>query len=264
MNAQPVENTTALQQKSGELVVKVLEFRVTDQASLEEAGRFAKALAELQSQINSSFDPIIEAAHKAHKAALVARHSHLEPLARAEGHLKSQSRAYLLAEQEKARLAALERQRDEEARQKQLREAEEKAQQEEFRLKAEADRKQRESEELLRQAEEAERQGKADEAAKLLEQAVRAVPEPVAPIRVVTPPAFTPPPAPPLPPPVTKVAGLGSRKVWRWRITNKLLVPREYLAINETLLNALSKSLKQPDAIPGIEFYPDIEMRRSS
>jgi len=242
-----IPTDTALEQQTNRIAAIAKAFRVTDASTMEEAGKLTGAIVSLQTQVKETFDPVVEAAHKLHKAAIGARSKHLDPLIAAETHLKLEGRKYFLAQEQKRR--------EEEDRRRRLAEQ---ANLEQERQKAEAESKQRESDELLRKAAEAEQQGKVEAAEALLEQAVEAAPPPVMPALR----APTPAPAP-LPPIQTKVEGLGSRKVWKWRCSNLDQVPRAYLMLNEKLLNSLATSTKGSQQIPGIEFYQDVEMRRA-
>lgn len=49
-------------------------------------------------------------------------------------------------------------------------------------------------------------------------------------------------------------AATGGRKVWKWRLINKMEVPLEYMIPDEKLLNSLAG---QGRVVPGIEFYQD-------
>lgn len=235
----------ALEQQTTRIAEIAKVFRVTDAATMEEAGKLTSAIVSLQTQVKETFDPVVEAAHKLHKTALLSRSKHLDPLIAAETHLKAEGRKYFVAQEQKRR--------EEEERQRKLAEQ---ARLEVERQKAEAERKQRESDELLRKAAEAEQQGKLETAETLLAKAVEAAPPPVT-------PALRAPAPIPLPPIQTKVEGLGSRKVWKWRCADLDQVPRPYLMLNEKLLNSLATSTKGSQQIPGIEFYQDVEMRRA-
>ena len=266
-------NAVAIQEKTNQLQVAVLSFKIVDRATLEEAGRFSKALAELDKEIHSSFDPIIDSAHSLHKTSIAQRNIHLEPIQKCITHLKDQGRDFMLAEQrrereeqerqERERIEAERKQREAQAKieleQRQAEEARLKAQQEADRLLEEAAEKERQSE-LANGEEQAKLKAESDA---LLSKAVEATPDP----KKFEPMPLPPPPALKLAPPapaIKSVPGLGSRKVWKWRITDKTLIPREYLTVNEIVLNALAKTAKtHPEQIPGIEFYEDLEMRRS-
>jgi len=266
-------NAVAIQEKTNQLQVAVLSFKIVDRATLEEAGRFSKALAELDKEIHSSFDPIIDSAHSLHKTSIAQRNIHLEPIQKCITHLKDQGRDFMLAEQrrerqeqerqERERIEAERKQREAQAKieleQRQAEEARLKAQQEADRLLNEAAEKERQAE-LAKGEEQAKLKAESDA---LLSKAVEATPAPVNYADTIVP---LPPPVQPLrivPPAIKSVPGLGSRKVWKWRVTNKASIPREYLTVNETILNALTRMSRKPDDIAGIEFYEDLEMRRS-
>jgi len=52
-----------------------------------------------------------------------------------------------------------------------------------------------------------------------------------------------------------KVAGISKMKVWKYRIVDESLIPREYLIPNEKMLTQIAKSTKGALKIPGVEFY---------
>ncbi len=66
-----------------------------------------------------------------------------------------------------------------------------------------------------------------------------------------------------IPPPVLapaeppKVQGLGSRKVWKFRIVKADLIPREYLVPDETKIGGVVRALKDKTNIPGVEAYAE-------
>lgn len=53
------------------------------------------------------------------------------------------------------------------------------------------------------------------------------------------------------------VKGIHTRDDWRARVTDHLLVPREYLIPDEKKLDRLAKAIKGPSNIPGVEFYAE-------
>ncbi len=53
---------------------------------------------------------------------------------------------------------------------------------------------------------------------------------------------------------VPKCAGTAMREVWRAEVVDKNLVPREYLVVNQTVLDALAKATKGEMEIPGVKF----------
>ena len=53
----------------------------------------------------------------------------------------------------------------------------------------------------------------------------------------------------------TKAQGISSRAVWRWRVVDAAAVPREYLCVDATKVDAVVKSQQDGARIPGIEVY---------
>ncbi len=111
---------------------------------------------------------------------------------------------------------------------------------EEDRLRREAEKA--EEDRRLQAAIEAEQAGEKEEAAAVLEE-----------------PLYVPPPI--VEKTVPKQAGLAMTTTWRWRLKDINLVPRQFLNINETVLNAHVKNLKDRSNVPGIEVYPESSMR---
>lgn len=56
-----------------------------------------------------------------------------------------------------------------------------------------------------------------------------------------------------------KAAGISSRKIWRYRITDANAIPHQYTIPNEVLIAAIAKGFKDTAtlSIPGVEFYQD-------
>lgn len=75
---------------------------VVDAATCEAAGELLRDIKTLREEIAASTDPVIEAAHKAHKAALAQRKQLEAPLVQAEGTIKGRLAAYV-TEQERLR-----------------------------------------------------------------------------------------------------------------------------------------------------------------
>jgi hypothetical protein len=86
------------------------------------AGELLRTIKGLRGEVDQSFDPIIQKAHEAHREAIAQKRKIEAPLAEAEGILKPRIAAYL-NEQERIRREEelrLQRQAEEEARQRQL------------------------------------------------------------------------------------------------------------------------------------------------
>ena len=54
-----------------------------------------------------------------------------------------------------------------------------------------------------------------------------------------------------------KAAGVSFREIWRFRIENLSIVPREYLMLDEKKVGAIVKAMKAQTAIPGIQAYSE-------
>jgi colicin import membrane protein len=99
---------------------------VTDAATFETAGGLLRDIKTLRKEIAESCDPVVKAAHEAHKKAVKQKKDLEAPLLKAEKIIKDRMGEYAEAEErrrreEEARLAAEARAQEEEAR---LREAE--------------------------------------------------------------------------------------------------------------------------------------------
>lgn len=51
--------------------------------------------------------------------------------------------------------------------------------------------------------------------------------------------------------------GVSYREVWKFRITNVNIIPREYLAVDEQKIGGVVRSLKENASIPGVEVYSE-------
>jgi len=103
----------------------------------------------------------------------------------------------------------------------------------------------RERERLTKQAEEARQKGREDRAQTLEDRAVSTV-------------AAPPPPAAP------KVAGVQTRTVWRFRITDPAKVPDKYKIVDEKRIGGVVRALKGDTEIPGIEVWEESTMAARS
>lgn len=71
------------------------EMTITDAGEYQAATAFVKGLKALQKEIKATFDPVVEAAHRAHKEAAGARRKHMAPLEEAERLIKPKMGHYL-------------------------------------------------------------------------------------------------------------------------------------------------------------------------
>ncbi len=121
------------------------------------------------------------------------------------------------------------------------REERRKAEEQQAKLRAEAEeRARKERERLEAQALKAIDKGKEEKAEHLIEQAEA--------VQIF---------APVIQMPVHKAHGTSVRQVWKYRITDVNLIPREYMIPNEKMLGAMAKSTHDAVKVPGVEFYSE-------
>jgi hypothetical protein len=192
--------------------------KVTDAESYTAGGELLKAIKALRNRIADTFDTHIKRAHEAHKALVKEKADAEAPLTQAEGTIKRALIAYTEAEERKRR-------------------------EEERRLAEEA----RKAEEARRLEEAAALEAMAVETGdtEMMATAQEIVSAPV-PAPVVVLPKTTP-----------KVAGLSYREVWRFRVVNAALVPRQYLTVNEQAIGGVVRAMKGATVIPGVEVYSE-------
>lgn len=107
----------------------------------------------------------------------------------------------------------------------------------EEKARREEEERQRIEEEKLKKAQELEKAGQMEEAEKIKEE--------------------IPQPKPYLPHEVPKLTNVGIRKIWKWRVVNKNLIPREYLMVDSAKITQLVKSTSGQIKIPGLEIYSE-------
>ena len=164
-----------------------------------------------------------QAAAKAHKEICAKENSVLQPLEDAKRYLSTQIGGFdALAEK--------------------ARRAEEARLQEEARKHAQAEADRLSQEQAIADAVELEAAGDTKGA-----EAVLANPAPVA---VYVPPVI-------IPRAVPKAEGVSSSQVWKFRITNVDLIPREYMVPDEKAIGQIARALKNKTNIPGVEVYPE-------
>jgi hypothetical protein len=56
---------------------------------------------------------------------------------------------------------------------------------------------------------------------------------------------------------IPKVKGISTSDVYKWRIVDEKQIPREYLIVNEKLINQMIKTTNGSFVIPGIEVYKE-------
>ena len=138
-------------------------------------------------------------------------------------------------------------------RREEQRKADEAARRERERLEAQAREK---AEADRRAAEAAAAAGRAEEAAKLAARAAAAEEKAAAKVddlavraaTTVAPVVVRDPP---------KVAGVSTREVWKFEITDSAAIPREYLVVDEARIRKVVQALKGDAKIAGVRVYPE-------
>lgn len=209
-----------IQEKQEAAIAIANELNIATQEHYVKAVAFTKDIKALQKAIRASFDPIVDAANKAHKEAIAQRDKHLRPVKEAEKLLKGKIEAYVY-EQERVRKAEEER----------LRKIAE---------KKEADAR-RKAQEAAAEAERLRLEGEEKEAAKLEKKAEK-----------LTQKADTIE-APKLATKVEKVKGISYKDVWDFEVMDATLVPRQFCTPNEQAIRAYIKATKGTMPIEGVK-----------
>lgn len=211
--------------KALSLVEQAGMVKIEDTKSYEVAGFLWKTIGDVIVEVKDTFDPICDAAHKAHKAATDKRSKYLDPLQSAHKEVKRLMGTWE-SEQERIRLAE----------QKRL---------EEIARKEEEDRR-------IQEAIEAEEQAKSNGAT-----AHEAAQEAEA---IINEPIYVPPVV--LPKETPKVKGLSFREVWSAEVFDiKALcaavaygkVSLECVMGNMPVLNKMANALKSTLNVPGVK-----------
>lgn len=211
--------TEPVEQKALSIVDQAKAVKVTDAETYTAAGSLWKSIGDMIAEVKATFDPICDAAHKAHKAATEKRAKFLDPLTAAQKSVK--------------RLMA-----DYDAEQERIRQAEQRRL-EEIARKAEEDRR-------LAEAIAAEEAAKAAGATKeeAAQEAAAIIEEPVSVAPVVVPKA------------VPKIQGGPVFQTrWSFEIVNENLIPRQYLTPDMTKIGGVVRALKAQANIPGVRAY---------
>lgn len=213
--------TTEVETKAMTIVDQAKAVKVTDSQTYTAAGMLWKTIGDMIKEVKDTFDPICDAAHRAHKAAVEKRSKYLDPLTTAQKSVKGLMSAWD-AEQERIR----------QAEQRRLEEIARKEAEEQALLEA------------IAAEEEAKRNGATKEEA--AQEATAIMEEPVYVAPVVIPKA------------VPKMQGGPIyRTIWKARIVNDSLIPRQYLSVDMVKINGVVRSLKGQTNIPGVEPYEE-------
>ncbi len=258
MTAEPalqLIETEEVETKAVSLVDHARQVKVIDAQSYTAAGIMWKSLGDMIKEVKDTFDPICDAANKAHKAATAKRAQYLDPLTATQKSVKQLMAAWD-AEQERLRKAEEERLRKiEEERIA----AERKAEQE----RLEAERK-AEEDRLLAEAIAAEERGD-KETAEILTEAAATTSENIRQesAALAQEPIYVPPVV--VPKAVPKMAGGPVyREVWAAEVTDiKALclavatgkASTEWVTANMPALNKIAVSMRSTMNIPGVRAY---------
>jgi len=247
--------TIEVEEKALSIVDQAKAVVVKDSQTYTAAGMLWKSIGDMIKEVKDTFDPICEAAHKAHKAATEKRSKYLDPLTSAQKSVKALMSAYdaeqeRIRKAEEERLAAIARAEEEARRKAELDRLEAERKAEEDRLLAEAqaakDRGDNETAELLTNA-----AVETSEAIKEQSAAIAQEPIYVAPVVV---PKTTP----------KMAGGPVYREVWAAQVTDiKALclavatgkASPESVTANMPVLNKLAVALKGTMNIPGVKAY---------
>jgi hypothetical protein len=213
--------TEPVEEKALSIVDQAKAVKVTDAQTYTAAGSLWKQIGDMIKEVKDTFDPICDAAHKAHKAAVEKRAKYLDPLTAVQKSVKGLMSAYD-AEQERIR-------REEQAR---LAEIARKAAEEQALLDA------------IAAEEEAKRNGATKEEAAQEAEAVMAEP-------VYVPPVVLPKATPKL------QGGPVYKTAWKFRIVDANKIPRQYMVPDEKAIGAIVRSTQGRIEIPGVEAYSE-------
>ena len=83
-----------IEKRTQALTTQANSIAISNQKQYETANEFLRAVKGLQKEIHSTFDPIVEAAHRTHKEATSKRKEYLDPVIGAEGIVKDKMIAY--------------------------------------------------------------------------------------------------------------------------------------------------------------------------
>jgi hypothetical protein len=236
------DEVVALETQARSFGADVQALRITDAERYAEAGALLKAIAVYVRRVGEVLDPIVEAAHRAHKVAVAQRDRLLQPATEAKRTLGLRMATWD-AEQARLRREAAEAvQRERERLER------------EARLVAEAEQRRLQEEAETRRLEEAVALEQAGDGAGAVARLEAPISTPVvvpAPIVVAAPPPLRPP----------KVEGVSYRVEWSAEVEDfGALVravaagqqPITLLSANMAALNQLARALKGAMGVPGV------------
>lgn len=211
-----------IEQEAVSLKESAKKIVVTDQQGYDVAASFIKGSKDLRSTIKKFFEPTIESFKKAKAEAEKGRKTEVERMNKFLGPVEEAERIVI----QKCANYEYEQFRKAEEKRKAAEEIERR------KAKAKQDR-------LLAEAAEKEKQGDSESANQILEEAEEIKPEYV----------------PQKKPEFQRTSGLGIVRRWKWKITSRDLIPKEFWTLNETMINRIVVSKKENTNIPGVEAF---------
>lgn len=253
MSVAPAAAIERVNQKASQALEVARGLTITTQDGYVSALEMKKGLKAISAEIDATFDPVIESAHKAHKDALAAKKKHAGPVDEAMEILTTKTTDWDAAQErirraEETRLREIARRQEEERRlaEAQAREEESRrlrAEQERLaKLAAEEAAKGRAEAAELARMEAEQRQVEADAAQAESEQALH---------EAVT----AEPPVISLAPSTPQVEGVSYSKRWDFQITDEKKIPREYLLVDSVKIRRIVTAMKDQTNIPGVRVF---------
>lgn len=230
-----------LERQGTGMMVAAQQLLVADGASFAAGGEMLRAVAVYAKRVHEVIDPIVEAAHVAHRTAVAQRDRLLRPAQEVKRVVGEKMACYETDQRELARMAEAQARREVERRES---EARERAEAERRRLQAESD------ERYLAAAVAAEDRGDPALAEMIVENAPTVAAPPPEPVSVVRPVVERP-----------RAEGVSFRDSYRAEVTDlQALVqavaagaqPLTLLQPNMTALNQMARALREQMQVPGV------------
>ena len=240
------EKATALVQVASETRQRALELLVRSPHEYEQASHFLGAIKGKYKEIEGYRVYLKQPHLEGCKRVDEFFNPPLQFLKDAEKAAKDKLLGY---ESEQRRIAAEEQRKFDEKARKEREALEAKA-------RAEREKADAEAREIQRKADEARAAGNLAESVKLLNQADKIVEKSEAKAEAIQSKAAAVV-APKVEAYIPPVVGQSSRTVWKARVVDAFLVPREYLMVNEKVLDQVANATKGKVPIPGVEFYSE-------
>ena len=98
-----IPNTKEIDTKANQALDASKAILIVSRETYTIAANFLRELKSIEKAIGETFDPVIKAAHDAHKAALAAKAKHAEPIMKAENVVKGKMLVYQSEEEKHAR-----------------------------------------------------------------------------------------------------------------------------------------------------------------